>query len=86
MRQYPQTGVVLPTNSEQLKAQKWALKYSKERESDKATPARKQNAKWRAEGKRFDGQKRKTRNAYEQDLKHGETSNNNCRLKSVIQQ
>lgn len=83
-RVHPQTGVVLPTNNDHNKAQAWALKYSKQHGTDKKTPARAENDEMRKDGEYVKADKRKTRNAYEQDQKNREAANDNKRLRSVL--
>lgn len=83
-RVHPQTGVVLPTNNDHNKAQAWALKYSKRHGTDKKTPARAENDDMRKDGEYVKADKRKTRNAYEQDQKNREASNDNKRLAPVL--
>lgn len=85
-RVHPQTGVVLPTNNDHNKAQAWALKYSKRHGTDQKTPARAENDEMRKDGEYVKADKRKTRNAYEQDQKNHAASNDNKRLANVIEQ
>ncbi|MBO6920214.1 MAG: relaxase/mobilization nuclease domain-containing protein [Rhizobiaceae bacterium] len=85
-RIHPQTGMVLPTNNDHNKAQEWALKYSKLHGTDDKTPARAENDEMRKNGEYVKADKRKTRNAYEQDQKTREASNDNSRMKQVLEQ
>ena len=82
-RIHPQTGLVLPTNNDHIKAQAWALDYSMRHGTDEKTPARQENKDMRENGEYVKADKRKTRNAYEQDQKYRDASNDNHRLKSV---
>lgn len=66
-RVHPETGLNLPSNNDQIKAQKWALKYSKRHGTDSKTPARGENMAARERGEYVKGERRKSRNAYEQD-------------------
>ena len=81
---HPEHGVKLPTSNNQLKAQKWALDFSKRHGTDKKTPARSENAEMRADGEYVKGEKRKSRNAYEQE-QAAKAANDNERLKAVIE-
>jgi hypothetical protein len=83
-RIHPQTGVVLPTNNDHNKAQNWALKYSKEHGTDHKTPARAENDEMRRNGEYVKAEKRKTRNAYEQDQKSRAAANDNKRFKDQL--
>lgn len=67
----------LPTSNNQLKAQKWALEFSKEHGTEHKTPARSENAELRADGEYVKGERRKSRNAYEQEQAAKEAANDN---------
>ncbi|MBL4808236.1 MAG: relaxase/mobilization nuclease domain-containing protein [Rhodobacteraceae bacterium] len=81
-RIHPQTGVVLPTNNDYKKAQSWALGYSKEHGTADKTPARQDIKKRRDDGELVNGQKRKSRAAYDRDQAIGGVANDNDRLKA----
>lgn len=66
-RVHPETGLNLPSNNDQIKAQKWALSYSKRHGSDHKTPARAENMEARDNGEYVKGTRRKSRNLYEQE-------------------
>ena len=80
---HPEHGVKLPTSNNQLKAQKWALDFSKRHGTDHKTPAREENADMRDDGEYVKGEKRKPRNVYEQE-QAAQAANDNEHLKSVI--
>jgi len=81
---HPEHGVKLPTSNNQLKAQKWALDFSKRHGTDKKTPSREENADMREAGEYVKGEKRKTRNAYEQEQAL-QAANDNDRVKSALE-
>lgn len=64
-RVHPIHGANLPTNNDQIKAQNWALKYSKEHGTDHRTKKREENHERRQDGKYVKGERRKSRNVYE---------------------
>ena len=84
-RVHPQTGVLLPSNRDQIKAQKWALEFSKRHGTEKKTPAREQNYEARKEGDFVKGPKRKTRNQFDLDKAIAASSNDNDRVAAFIQ-
>ena len=75
---HPEHGVKLPTSNNQLKAQKWALEFSKEHGTEHKTPARSENAELRADGEYMKGERRKSRNAYEQEQAAKDAANDNA--------
>jgi len=75
---HPEHGVKLPTSNNQLKAQKWALEFSKEHGTEHKTPARSENAELRADGEYVKGERRKSRNAYEQEQAAKDAANDNA--------
>lgn len=85
-RIHPQTGRVLPTNNNFDKAQKWALEFSKRHGTDHKTPAREENRELRENGEYVKGDRRKTRNAYEQEQALREAAANDNDLSKVIDQ
>lgn len=82
---HPEHGVKLPSNNNQIKAQKWALEFSKQHGTDMKTPAREDNAEARDSGEYVKGEKRKSRNAYEQE-QATKAADDNERLKSIIEE
>jgi hypothetical protein len=80
---HPEHGIKLPTSNNQLKAQKWALEHSKRVGTDKNYPAREENADAREAGEYVKGERRKSRNVYEQE-QAAQASNDNDRLKATI--
>lgn len=85
-RVHPETGIVLPSNNDRLKAQKWALEFSKRHGTDQKTPAREENAELRAQGEYVKGERRKSRNAYEQEKELQKAAANDNDLSKVIEQ
>lgn len=85
-RVHPHTGIVLPTNNDHNKAQAWALAYSKRHGTDHKTPARAENDEMRKDGEYVKANKRKTRNAFEQEQAAREASNDNHHLAKVLEQ
>lgn len=80
---HPEHGVKLPSSNDQLKAQKWALKFSKRHGTDHKTPAREENAKMREDGEYVKGQRRKSRNVYEQEKALAQPANDNGQKEAV---
>lgn len=66
-RVHPETGIILPSNNDQLKAQKWALEYSKRHGTAERTPDRAENAEARENGEYVKANRRKSRNVHEQE-------------------
>lgn len=83
---HPEHGVKLPTSNNQLKVQKWALDYSKQHGTDKKTPAREENAELRAHGEYVKGERRKSRNAYEQEQAVKDASNDNTLSEAALKE
>lgn len=81
-RIHPETGIVLPSNNDQLKAQKWALEYSKRHGTDHLTPARKENRDMRENGEYVKADRRKSRNVYEQEKDLLDAANDNDHVKA----
>ena len=81
---HPEHGVKLPTSNNQLKAQKWALEYSKKHGTDHKTPAREENAEMRADGEYVKGERRKSRNMYELEKALEQAGNDNERTKAAL--
>jgi len=83
---HPEHGVKLPTSNNQLKAQKWALAYSKQHGTDQKTPARQENAELRAQGEYVKGERRKSRNAYEQEQAAKDATNDNALSEAALKE
>lgn len=83
---HPEHGVKLPTSNNQIKAQKWALEFSKEYGTDKKTPAREENAELRAQGEYVKGERRKSRNAYEQEQQAKDAANDNGLAEAALKE
>lgn len=85
-RIHPETGIVLPSNNDQLKAQKWALEYSKRHGTDHLTPARKENRDMRENGEYVKADRRKSRNVYEQEKTLQGAANDNDHVRALREQ
>lgn len=86
-RVHPETGIVLPSNNDQLKAQKWALEYSKRHGTDHLTPSRDENREMRENGEYVKGNRRKSRNVYEQEAELTKNAaNDNDHVKAFQEQ
>ena len=83
---HPEHGVKLPSNNNQLKAQKWALEHSKQQGTDQNYPAREENADMRAQGEYVKGQRRKSRNIYELEQRLAEAAKKNDQIKAALEQ
>jgi MobA/VirD2-like, nuclease domain len=83
-RVHPETGLNLPSNNDQLKASKWALEYSKRHGTDHKTPARAENADFRAKGEFVKAARRKSRNVYERE-QAAKAVNDNHIAKAVME-
>lgn len=83
---HPEHGVKLPTSNNQIKAQKWALEFSKEHGTDAKTPAREENAELRAQGEYVKGERRKSRNAYERDQQAKDAANDNSLAEAALKE
>ncbi len=81
---HPEHGVKLPTSNNQLKAQKWALEFSKRHGTDAKTPARAENMADREAGEYVKGERRKPRNVYELEQAIAKASNDNHQLKTTV--
>ncbi len=84
-RVHPLHGLNLPDGNDQLKAQKWALKFSERHGTDKRTPARAENEIARANGEYVLSPRRKSRNAYDRDKVY-RVSNDNHLMQKVLQE
>ena len=84
-RVHPHTGVNLPSNNDQIKAQKWALDYSKRHGTEHKTPARSENMADRDAGEYVKANRRKSRNLYELE-KALEPVNDNKRFIALKEQ
>lgn len=78
-RVHPETGLNLPTSNDQLKAQKWALDYSKRHGTAHKTPARAENNRDRKAGEYVKANRRKSRNVYELEKALGKPGNDNAK-------
>lgn len=85
-RVHPTTGRLLPDNNNYDKAQKWAGDFSKRHGTEHKTPARQENRELREKGEYVKGERRKTRNAYEQEKALRDRSANDNDLSKVIDQ
>ena len=79
-RVHPQTGLLLPSNNDQIKAQKWALDFSKRHGTEHKTPAREQNYEARKNGEYVKGPRRKSRNTYELEKRLAQRANDNDKV------
>lgn len=84
-RVHPETGLNLPSNNDQIKAQKWALDYSKRHGTEHKTPARSENMADRDAGEYVKANRRKPRNLYELE-KAVEPVNDNSRFTALKEQ
>lgn len=83
-RVHPETGVLLPDSNNFAKAQKWAEGFSKAQGTDHKTPAREENREMREDGEYVKGERRKSRNVYEQEQAlQDAAANQNDRARSV---
>jgi len=76
-RIHPVTGISLPSNKDQDKAQDWALEFSKRYGTDHKTPAREENKKKRERGQSYIRPKRKPRNVYDVEQAVRDVANDN---------
>lgn len=81
---HPEHGVKLPTSNNQLKAQNWALEFSKRHGTDQKTPAREENQQMRDNGEYVKANRRKTRNVYELEKALEAAVSDNDQIKAVL--